>query len=193
MRYSKTHKEETRRKLLDSSRALIKKEGFDATGVDTLMSAIGMTAGAFYSHFPSKDALFESVITEEVANSVAMLQAGSAGTVEQAIKNLKIYLSLTHARHPESGCVMPALGPEISRSSPEVRAIVETGLKTLHSGWSEKFNNDETAWAVLSQCVGALILARSVKTDKTRSEILEANRRYLEKLIPTLIQEEGSK
>lgn len=60
MRYSSTHKQETRQKLLDSSRAIAKKGGFDSTGVDALMSAIGLTGGAFYSHFRSKADLFES-------------------------------------------------------------------------------------------------------------------------------------
>lgn len=54
MRYSSTHKQETRQKLLDSSRAIAKKGGFDSTGVDALMSAIELTGGAFYSHFRSK-------------------------------------------------------------------------------------------------------------------------------------------
>jgi TetR/AcrR family transcriptional regulator, transcriptional repressor for nem operon len=58
MRYSPTHKQETRNKLLDSSRAIAKKGGFDTTGVDALMSAIGLTGGAFSSHYASKGDLF---------------------------------------------------------------------------------------------------------------------------------------
>ena len=54
MRYSATHKQEVRDKLIASSRAIAKSGGFDATGVDALMGAIGMTGGAFYSHFRPK-------------------------------------------------------------------------------------------------------------------------------------------
>ena len=56
MRYSAEHKQQTREKLLHSSGALAKAGGFATTGVDGLMKAIGLTGGAFYSHFPSKNA-----------------------------------------------------------------------------------------------------------------------------------------
>ena len=53
MRYSSEHKAMTREKLLHSSGAIAKQGGFSAAGVDSLMKAIGLTGGAFYSHFPS--------------------------------------------------------------------------------------------------------------------------------------------
>ena len=70
MRYSNTHKQETREKLVNSSRAIAKKEGFDSTGVDTFMSSIGLTGGAFYSHFGSKD---------ELANMKEQFKKGGTG------------------------------------------------------------------------------------------------------------------
>ena len=73
MRYSSTHKEEVRERLLATSQAIAKAGGFSTTGVDALMGAIGLTGGAFYSHFPSKQALFEAVIEREMANSSDML------------------------------------------------------------------------------------------------------------------------
>lgn len=189
MRYSKTHKDETRRKLMDSSRSLVKKGGFDTTGVDKLMSSIGLTSGAFYSHFPSKQALLEAVIQEEIDHSVGMLEPSPDVTADKLIKSLRQYLSNAHALHPEAGCVLPALGAEIGRSSPEVRGIVEEGLKRLQGGWADRFGSEEAAWAVVSQCVGALVLARSVKSEKVRTEILEANRAHLAHLIPLLLKE----
>ena len=73
MRYAPNHKEETREKLLESSRAIAKKGGFSSTGVDALMSAIGLTGGAFYSHFGSKGELFAALIEREMENSAEML------------------------------------------------------------------------------------------------------------------------
>ena len=43
MRYSATHKEETRKKLLANAGAIAKKGGFETTGVDELMAGIGLT------------------------------------------------------------------------------------------------------------------------------------------------------
>ena len=186
MRYSKTHKEETRRKLIDSSRALVKKGGFEATGVDALMAAIGLTSGAFYSHFPSKQALLEAVIEEEIQASLAMLDAASGQGPEQLTKTLRRYLSTSHALHPECGCVLPALGAELAREGAQVRQVVERGLSSMHANWAAKLHDADAAWAVLSQCVGALVLARSVKSERARTEILEANRRHLELLLQAL-------
>jgi len=100
MRYSKTHKAETRTKLIETARAITKKGGFSSTGVDALMSAIGMTGGAFYSHFPSKQALFQAVIEDEIRNSSEMLAGGQNASGEQLEQCLRNYLSSFHVLHP---------------------------------------------------------------------------------------------
>lgn len=189
MRYSKSHKEETRRKLLDSSRALVKRGGFGSTGVDSLMSAIGLTSGAFYIHFPSKQALLEAVVQEEIDSTVDMLSAPDSASLEDLGQALSMYLSTSHAQHPETGCVLPALGAEISRTPPEIRSIVESGLVTLHKGWSAVLGDSDAAWSVISQCVGALTIARTVGAEKTAAEILNANKRHIERFAAQFLQQ----
>ena len=186
MRYSSTHKQETREKLLNSSQAIAKKGGFDSTGVDALMGAIGLTGGAFYSHFGSKAELFAEVIQRELANSAEML-AGEDGTAEDHfVKRIRSYLSSSHALHPESGCVLPTLGPEIARSEPAVRASVEESAKKLQSSWKERLDDPDAAWALIAQCVGAILLARVVESDRTRQQILASSRRFLGRSIERL-------
>ncbi|OYU09542.1 MAG: TetR family transcriptional regulator [Pseudomonas sp. PGPPP1] len=181
MRYSKTHKDETRLKLLNSSRAITKKGGFSVTSVDTLMSAVGMTGGAFYNHFPSKQALFQAVIEEEVQNSREMLAGDENSSDDHVIKWLRKYLSVSHALHPDDGCVLPTLGPEIARSGPEVRSAVEAAVTGIQKAWSARTSDGDAAWAVIAQCIGALALARMVESEATREEILQANLRVIEK------------
>lgn len=180
MRYANTHKDETRKKLLASSRAIAKKGGFNSTGVDALMSSIGLTGGAFYSHFPSKQALFEALIEEEMQNSSDMLAGGEDSPDNHVAKCLRDYLSTFHAMHPEVGCVLPTLGAEIARAGPEVRATVERALKHTQKSWSARVGDPDAAWALIAQCVGALVLARAVESDKTRKEILASSRRFLD-------------
>ncbi len=180
MRYASTHKEETRQKLLDSSRAIAKKGGFGSTGVDALMSAIGLSGGAFYSHFPSKKALFETLIEQEMENSAAMLAGDEDSPENHVAKCLRDYLSNFHAMHPEVGCVLPTLGPEIARAGPEVRATVEQALKRTQKSWSKRVGDPDTAWALIAQCVGALVLARAVESERTRKDILAASRNFLD-------------
>jgi AcrR family transcriptional regulator len=180
MRYPSSHKEETRKKLLASARAIAKKGGFGTTGVDQLMASIGLTGGAFYGHFPSKDALFAELVLEEIANSTEMLAGDENSPPDHVAKRLRSYLSSAHAANPETGCVLPALGPEIARSAPEVRGIVEQGLKGLQKSWAGRIGNPDAAWALIAQCVGALVLARCVESERTRKDILASSRRFIE-------------
>jgi AcrR family transcriptional regulator len=182
MRYPAGHKTETRAKLLASSRAIAKQGGFEATGVDALMAAVGLSGGAFYSHFNSKQALFEALVEEELANSRSLLAGDPRTPPEQVAKHLRGYLSSAHALNPQQGCALPSLGAEIARASPELRAKVEQQLKALQAGWRERLGDGDAAWALLAQCVGALMLARVVHGEKTRKDILAAGRRQVDKI-----------
>ncbi len=209
MRYAATHKQATRERLIDSSRAIAKRQGFGATGVDALMQAVGLSGGAFYGHFGSKAELFAALVQRELAHSGAMLGGGApdaapdaaqgrargssrgarraagpatAGDAVQArarlARSLRRYLSSAHAQQPEAGCALPALGAEIARAEPAVRAGVERSIRQLQHQWAAALDGDaDTAWALLSQCVGALVLARAVASERTCQEILAANRR----------------
>jgi AcrR family transcriptional regulator len=180
MRYPSTHKEETRKKLIGSARAIAKRGGFGTTGVDELMASIGLTGGAFYGHFPSKEALFAELVEQEISNSADMLAVDETSPPDHVAKRLRSYLSSYHALHPETGCVLPALGPEIARAAPEVRATVEQGLKRLQKSWSGRIGDPDAAWALIAQCVGALVLSRAVESERTRKEILASSRRFID-------------
>lgn len=179
MRYSSSHKEETRRKLIESSRAIAKQDGFASTGIDALMASIGLTGAAFYTHFPSKQALFDALVSEEASNSADLLASDDNAPDGDLAKRLRSYLSTSHALHPESGCALPALGAEIARATPEARAEVEKSLKRVQKSWGSQIDDPETAWAVIAQCVGALLLARTVESERTRRDILASSRRFL--------------
>jgi TetR/AcrR family transcriptional repressor of nem operon len=181
MRYASTHKNETRQKLLDSSRAIAKKGGFASTGVDALMASIGLTGGAFYSHFPSKQALFEALVAQEMENSSSMLAGDKDAPDNHVAKCLRDYLSSFHAMNPDVGCALPVLGAEIARAGPEVRSTVEAALKRTQKSWSARTGDADAAWALIAQCVGAVVLARAVESERTRKEILAASRRFIDK------------
>lgn len=179
MRYSKSHKEQTRRRLLDNGREMVKKGGFEAASVEALMGAIGLTGGAFYGHFPSKRDLFKAVIEEEIENSCAML-AGDDASGDAGAKYLRGYLSNYHSLHPEAGCVLPTLSAEIARADEAVRGVVERGLKRIQKDWQTRLNDADAAWALIAQCVGSVLLARMMAGEAARKELLAASRRYLQ-------------
>ena len=65
MRYSKGHKQATRQRILEAAGRRFKQDGIDGAGVATLMSDAGLTNGAFYAHFESKDDLVANVLADQ--------------------------------------------------------------------------------------------------------------------------------
>lgn len=86
------------------------------------------------------------------------------------------YLSLGHVRHPETGCVLPALAPEIARAPVETRAVFERALRELTAVLSEKVGDPSVASALVSLCAGAVMIARALATDEAKREVLAAAR-----------------
>ncbi|BCD85448.1 TetR family transcriptional regulator [Pseudomonas solani] len=180
MRYSPTHKEETRQKLLESSGSIAKAGGFSSTGVDALMKAIGLTGGAFYSHFPSKDDLFTAIVERELSRSLIGQVAQGEGFDQARLQRcLEHYLSMAHVHNAEGGCAIPALGAEIARADLPVRETAEHWMLQLQQAWAEILEDGELAWAVISQCVGALVIARMLASESRQEEVLSAGRTLL--------------
>nr|WP_314638525.1 TetR/AcrR family transcriptional regulator [uncultured Pseudomonas sp.] len=173
MRYSANHKLETREKLLTSSAVSAKKSGFSTVGVDGLMKAIGLSGAAFYSHFSSKDELFASIVERELCQSLERL--GADQDCDRLERCLKHYLSMAHVEHPESGCALPVLGAEIARSDIAVRQEAEVWICRLQQRWASILESDSLAWAILSQCIGALVVARMLATPDIQRTVLKSS------------------
>lgn len=183
MRYAADHKDQTREKLLESSAAIAKHGGFSASGVAGLMKAIGLTGGAFYSHFSSKDELFAAIVRRELSHSLRRLGGGAEASRAQLQRCLARYLSMAHVERPASGCAIPSLGAEIARAEPAVREEAERWLRELHQVWSEVLGDAQLAWALIAQCVGALLLARMMANAESQEEVLAASRGFIEKTL----------
>lgn len=175
MRYSANHKMETREKLLASSAVSAKKMGFSTVGVDGLMKAIGLSGGAFYSHFSSKDELFKAIVERELAHSLDRLSGEGVMDSAKLERCLRQYLSMSHVEQPEAGCALPVLGAEIARSDQQVREVAQTWICRLHEGWAQILGSDSLAWAILSQCVGALVVARMLVAPEIQRDVLKSN------------------
>ncbi|WP_285420530.1 TetR/AcrR family transcriptional regulator [Pseudomonas sp. efr-133-TYG-5] len=175
MRYSASHKLETREKLLQSSALSAKKSGFSSVGVDGLMKAIGLSGAAFYSHFSSKNELFTAIVERELKQSLERLGGEETQDRQRLQRCLKHYLSMAHVEQPESGCALPALGAEIARADESVREQAELWICRLQQSWAHILESDSLAWAILSQCVGALVVARMLATPQIQRRVLQSS------------------
>ncbi|QXI26769.1 TetR/AcrR family transcriptional regulator [Pseudomonas vanderleydeniana] len=175
MRYSLSHKQETRERLLQSSASSAKRSGFASIGVDGLMKAIGLSGGAFYGHFSSKDELFGAIVERELSQSLARLGGEGQPSLAQLERCLKLYLSMSHVEQAEDGCALPALGAEIARAEMAVRERAEDWMCRLQQRWAQALGSESLAWSILSQCVGALVVARMMSTPALQRQVLKSS------------------
>ena len=180
MRYPPGQKQRTRKRVLDVSASLAKKKGFAAVSVDDLMTGAGLTGGAFYAHFRSKDALFAELVTRELAHTADMLSpCDGQSEGEWLTRLLDLYLTDAHVRSPGTGCVIPALGAEIARADPKVRAAFEKAMLALQQTWAERLGDSDLAWSTICQLVGAVLVARAMKSTSMVDEVVQANRAHI--------------
>jgi TetR/AcrR family transcriptional regulator, transcriptional repressor for nem operon len=74
-RYGKEHKEATRRRIVESAGRRFKRDGIDRSGIATLMADAGLTNGAFYAHFASKDDLIATAVADQLRVQAERLRA----------------------------------------------------------------------------------------------------------------------
>ena len=187
MRYQPGHKTEKRQQLLQASAALAKRDGFAASGVDALMKAAGVTSGAFYSHFGSKSELLKAVVSHELAAS-RELWAGNPheSLADWLAHELNRYLSLSHVRHPEAGCVIPTLAAEIARADDDTKTLYQHELAKGLEVMEQRLGSSAMAWAFIQQMAGAVMMARALPDQASQQACLDAAKQMLLQVAQTL-------
>lgn len=175
MRYAEGHKDQTRKNILETAGKKFRKDGVAAVGLAGLMADAGLTNGAFYAHFKSKEDLLKSVICSVFEEGGASLQALTKEGLEAGLRS---YLSPAHRDNPGLGCPTAALVSEIARHPKATRAVYTKELeKTFEQisallGKKDAVARRQTAIAVYSLIVGAVQLARAVTDRDLSDEIL---------------------
>ena len=171
-------KEETRQRMLSAASRSFRAHGFAGIGVDGIAKAAGVTSGAFYAHFGSKDAAFGAALDiglDEVIETLPRFQRDAGSQWVQAFADY--YLGRAHREDLACGCPMTTLSPEVVRAGPETHAAYQAKMTKiadlvadgLAGGTGEE--RRARAWAVLGVLIGGLTIARAVKTRKVAEEI----------------------
>src|SRR6187402_39777 len=174
MRYPVKETEEKHQRILQEASRLFRERGFKDVTVADVMKAAGLTHGAFYSHFNSKEALMAAATDYGMENTLEGVKKNFA-TPAGRRAYLDRYLSTKHRDHPETGCTMAALSTEIRRE-PEARDTFTARLKEILAATGE-----ERGEAILTTAtmVGAMMLARAVTDEAFSQEILKEVRERL--------------
>lgn len=181
MRHKGINKAETRQKMIAAASRGFRSNGYAGIGVDGLAKAAGVTSGAFYSHFGSKDAAFDAALAaglDEVIDTIPNLQKEHGADWVEAFA--EYYLSKRHRRDLECGCAMATLTPEVVRSNPKVHTAFEKKMTQIADLVSHELtgSSDEErrakAWAVLGVLIGGINVARAMKSAKVADEVANA-------------------
>jgi TetR/AcrR family transcriptional regulator, transcriptional repressor for nem operon len=114
MRYGKDHKQATRQRILEAAGRRFKQDGIDGAGVAAVMSDAGLTNGAFYAHFASKEDLLANVLADQLRAQRQSFDAQppDRGGLKAFIRS---YLSPQHRDQSADGYPSAALLEEIAR------------------------------------------------------------------------------
>jgi TetR/AcrR family transcriptional regulator, transcriptional repressor for nem operon len=181
MRVSRIRAAENRQTVIDVASRLFRERGFDGIGLKDLMKGAGLTQGAFYKQFASKEDLAVQASGRALESAFSRWQAAAAANPKDPLGAvLAFYLSMEHLEARMEGCPIVALGADAARQGIEVKASFEAGIKAhlevlgrMIAGTEGKEPKGK-AMAILATMVGALTLARAVNDPDLAQAFLDA-------------------
>jgi TetR/AcrR family transcriptional regulator, transcriptional repressor for nem operon len=130
MRYPAEHKAGIHRQIVKDASRRVRAEGITGAAVSAVMLDAGLTHGCFYKHFGSLDNLLQESLRDgfaEIADTLA--RAAEQAQPDEAWKAIvKTYLRPEMCDHPERGCPLPALAPDLGRAEPAMRTPIVAEL-----------------------------------------------------------------
>jgi TetR/AcrR family transcriptional regulator, transcriptional repressor for nem operon len=176
-RYGKEQKQATRQRIIETAGQRFKQDGIDGSGIATLMADAGLTNGAFYAHFASKEDLVASVIADELRAQAARystLKPGRAG-LEQFVRD---YLSPEHRDHPGTGCPSAALLDEVGRCTDTTKHAYTDGARAIVDEIAARLAPEDPpsargkALGLFTMMVGTMQLSRALSDPGFADEVL---------------------
>jgi AcrR family transcriptional regulator len=187
-RYDQTHKQASRQRIVDAAARRFKTDGIDGSGIATLMKDAGLTNGAFYGHFDSKEDLVRSAVDHQIESQRELL-AGLAPGVDGLRQFARSYLSREHRDDVGGGCASAALLDEIARCADVTRESYTDGMMGIVDDLAGRLGGvagKRERLAVLgffASMVGTLQLSRAITDPTLADEVLDQGLRNAMALI----------
>jgi len=191
---------ETKRKLVDAGVNLMRSRGFNATTVDDVCAAAGVTKGGFFHYFKSKDNLAAAAVTR--FHELKAKQFADAPFRNLADPLERVFGRLDFAKESSGGnkgltkgCLIGMFAQELSFINPELRGLCEdrfariagdfeTDLAEAKALYAPRVSFDPKRLAMLYVSIvqGSLILAKASESNRVLVENIEQFRAYLQLL-----------
>lgn len=185
MGHSRAEKAQSRERILSIAGQIIRERGIDAISIADLMKQAGLTHGAFYVHFASRDALIAAALERALQDGEAASAAGNRSGGKRTVNSIvNGYLSRTHRDGPAAGCAVSSLSGEVARGGALTRKIMmakldryfESMAAASTSASDDPARAQDFAMGAWSTMVGAIILSRVFAGDPKADQILLAAR-----------------
>ncbi|HEY8008614.1 MAG TPA: TetR/AcrR family transcriptional regulator [Methylocella sp.] len=181
MRVSRIQAAENRQTVINVASRLFRERGFDGIGLKDLMKGAGLTQGAFYKQFASKEDLTAQASRRALESAFRRWSDAVAANPEDPLGAVTaFYLSMGHREERMDGCPIVALGSDAARQGSDVKASFEAGVKAhleLLGRLVGETNGEQPkgkAMAILSTMLGALTLSRVVNDPDLAQAFLDA-------------------
>ncbi|WNO08444.1 TetR/AcrR family transcriptional regulator [Teredinibacter sp. KSP-S5-2] len=184
MPYTKTHKNKTRERILDSSFRLFAIKGFKGVTIDDLMNNCGLTRGAFYAHFTSKAELYREALKFRASSTkLASLKPGGISNKQWLSLLLDKYLSMEHVKGENSlSCPLAFLATDINMQNKALKtAYADTyhGMNTAIMEYASSYTDcdEHDILSVTAMMIGTVAIARTLQNQDSIESLLAACRR----------------
>jgi TetR/AcrR family transcriptional repressor of nem operon len=194
MRVSRSQAAENRQTVIDVASRLFRERGFDGIGLKDLMKGAGLTQGAFYKQFGSKEDLAAQSSARALESAFSRWSAAVAANPKDPLGAvMAFYLSMEHREERMDGCPIVALGSDAARQGGDVKASFEAGIKAhlevLGRLIAEMDGKGPKAkrksMAILSTMVGAVTLSRAVNDPSLARAFLDAAVKQIREAVTT--------
>lgn len=189
---------DTQTKLIDAAARLFHEQGFNATGVATILRDAGVNSGSLYHFFPSKEALLVAVLERytHLLDPVVMapVEAGTSDSIDRIFALFAQYRGWLEPRGFAQGCPIGNLALEVGDSSPAARELIHQNFEGWHSrvqSWLDAaadrlpptVDRRRLAVFVLTVLEGAIMQARAESSPEPFDASIAQLRQYFELLL----------
>lgn len=188
---------ESKTKFLDAALHVIRAKGYEATTVDDICEAAGLTKGSFFHHFESKEELALTAAGHFATMAESLFAAApyrqAADPLDRVLGYVDFRASLMRGELPDFTCLLGMMVQETYETHPAIREACDRHIsahaKTVESDLAEAKQRyaPQAPWepesmALFTQAVihGAFILAKAKQGPEVAVECLTHLRRYLE-------------
>lgn len=176
-RYGREHKDATRRRIIERAGSRFKRDGIDRAGIATLMADAGLTNGAFYAHFSSKDDLVATVVADQLQRQGERSRSGMLDRPGFE-RFVRYYLSPDHRDHPGEGCPSAALLEDIGRGTDATKRAYTEGMLAMIDDLAVLVDEPDRrlararAMSIFASMVGTLQVSRALADRELADEVL---------------------